>query len=99
MHLAIVMISSYRNVVALLRQDPELGRLGLGYFVIGVAYNFTEAAFKATDPVWFVFLLLAMAYPAVVVSRRSMSLVPSSAAGQTSTEGVIAEDLLARSWR
>lgn len=71
--LAVVLVSGYRHITALLRTSPDLGRLGLAYFIIGIAYNFTEAAFKATDPVWFVFLLMAMAYPRVVLPRPSIT--------------------------
>ena len=53
----LVMAWGYRNVVGSLRQDPELGRLKLVYFVVGVVYNLTEAAFRAMHPIWIVFLL------------------------------------------
>ena len=58
-----VMAWGYRNVVGFLRQDPELGRLKLAYFVIAVLYNLTEAAFRVMHPVWIVFLLAIIVVP------------------------------------
>ncbi|MCU1308151.1 MAG: hypothetical protein JWN45_2846 [Acidobacteriaceae bacterium] len=59
-----LMVSGYRNVLRLLDRDPDAGRLRLGYFVIAVTYNFTEAAIRSTDPVWITFLLATIALPA-----------------------------------
>lgn len=53
----LVMAWGYRNVAGSLRQDPELGRLKLVYFVVGVVYNLTEAALRAMHPMWIAFLL------------------------------------------
>jgi O-antigen ligase len=41
----------------------EFGRFRLGFLVAFVLYNWTEAAFKATHPVWFVFYIIAIDYP------------------------------------
>jgi hypothetical protein len=57
--LAILAIG-YQTVIAGLRRFPSIGGLMLAYFVIGVVYNFTEAAFfRMLTPVW-LFLLLAI---------------------------------------
>lgn len=58
-----LMVAAYRNVLRLLDRDPEAGRLRLGYFVIAVVYNFTEAGIRSTDLVWIAFLLAAIAVP------------------------------------
>jgi O-antigen ligase len=63
--LAVVIVAAYRNVAAVLRRDPEAGRLRLAFFVSAIAYNFTESAFKTMNPVWFIFLLAAIAVPKV----------------------------------
>jgi O-antigen ligase len=61
--LGLLIVWGYRNVVASLRRDAELGRLRLTYFVVAVLYNLTEAAFKVMHPVWIAFLLAAAVAP------------------------------------
>jgi O-antigen ligase len=61
--LAVVLVTSYRNIVKAYRRDPNAGGLRLAYFVTGVAYNFTESAIRIMHPVWIFFLLAAMAVP------------------------------------
>jgi O-antigen ligase len=58
---AIVLGTTYRNAIRLFRVDPETGSFVLAYFVVGIAYNFTEAAFKTMNLVWIAFMLAAMA--------------------------------------
>jgi O-antigen ligase len=58
--LSILMVTAYRNVLRLLDSDPRSGRLRLGFFVIAVVYNFTEAGIRSTDLVWIAFLLVAI---------------------------------------
>jgi exopolysaccharide production protein ExoQ len=41
----------------------DWGRFRLGFLVAVLFYNWTEAPFKAVDPVYFVFFLIAMDYP------------------------------------
>lgn len=53
----IVLAATYRNAVRLYRLDPETGGLVLAYFVAGMAYNFTEAAFKTMNLVWIALML------------------------------------------
>ena len=61
--LALVIVTGYRNVVAAFRRDPGPARLMLAYFVVAMAYNFTEGAFKFRNPVWISFLLAIMYIP------------------------------------
>ena len=42
----------------------DFGRFRLGFVAAFVLYNWTEAAFKALHPVWFVFYIIAIDYPA-----------------------------------
>jgi hypothetical protein len=74
--------TGYRNIQRLLERAPALGRLRLGYFVIALIYNFTEAGFRSTDLIWFVFVLsimwppLKVVVPAVAERRRRKKLIP-----------------------
>jgi exopolysaccharide production protein ExoQ len=58
--LMILFVTGYRNVLATLRQNRQLGSLCLAFFTITLTYNFTEAAIRELNPVWF-FFLVAMA--------------------------------------
>jgi O-antigen ligase len=66
---AIVLITGYRNVIRAFRRDPDLGSLGVAYFVVAVAYNFTESATKAFNPVWITFLMSIVALPSEPISE------------------------------
>jgi exopolysaccharide production protein ExoQ len=61
--LAVVIVTGYRNVVAMFKWDPESARLRLGFIVAGLTYNFTEAAVHTQCLVWIAFLLAAMKLP------------------------------------
>lgn len=61
--LAGLFLAAYRNVLRVLDREPEVGRLHLGFFVIAVIYNFTEAGIRSSDLVWIAFLLAAIALP------------------------------------
>lgn len=65
-----LMVTGYRNILRMLDRDPEAGRLRLGYFVIAVVYNFTEAGIRSTDLVWIAFLFAIIALPASVPKKR-----------------------------
>ncbi|HEY6770508.1 MAG TPA: O-antigen ligase family protein [Candidatus Sulfotelmatobacter sp.] len=69
--LAGLLWTGYRNVLQLLSRDPEAGRLRLGYFVMAVIYNFTEAGIRTTDLVWIAFILAIFALPTPRVARTS----------------------------
>jgi exopolysaccharide production protein ExoQ len=66
----------YRNIVALLRQDPEAGRIRLAYFLVGVAYNLTEAAIHTQSMVWIFSLLSMMALPYAAERKAITRRVP-----------------------
>jgi len=55
--LAVILVTGYRSIVRLLNREPEAARLCLAYFLVGVAYNFTEAAIRTTGLVWIAFAL------------------------------------------
>jgi exopolysaccharide production protein ExoQ len=62
--LAVVIATGYRTVLAAFRRKLPTGNLVLAYFVVGVVYNFTEAAFfRMMTPVWILFLLAITRVP------------------------------------
>ena len=66
--LALVIATGYRNVVRTLRRNPDLGRIMLAYFTVGVIYSLTEAGFRMLSVSWIFFLLAINA-----VSRSDIS--------------------------
>ncbi len=62
--LAIILAIGYQTVMTGLRRSPSTGGLMLAYFVVGIVYNFTEAAFfRILTPAWFVLLLAITKVP------------------------------------
>ena len=59
----VVVVAGYRNIIALYRRDPSLGRIKLSFFVATVAFNFTETAIRVLHPLWVIILLTALAVP------------------------------------
>ena len=65
--LAVILAIGYHKVMTDLSRRPSTGKLMLAYFVIGVVFNFTEAAFfRISAPVWFALLLAITKVPIVV---------------------------------
>jgi exopolysaccharide production protein ExoQ len=60
---AIVVVSGYRTVSKAFRRNAEEGTLRLAYFVVVVAYNFTESAFGPLNVIWIFFLLATFSVP------------------------------------
>jgi O-antigen ligase len=58
-----VIIAAFRKASLALARGDEFGRFRLGFLIGVVVYNWTEAGFRGLDPVWFVFFIIAMAYP------------------------------------
>jgi exopolysaccharide production protein ExoQ len=67
--LALVAINGYRNILQMLRSDPVGAKLRLAYFVVAIAYNLTESAFRTLHPVWQAFLLAVIVLPRSSVKR------------------------------
>lgn len=61
--LALLLWTGYRNVLNLLESDPSGGRLRLGFFIIVVVYNFTEAGIRTSDLIWIALILVMIALP------------------------------------
>jgi O-antigen ligase len=71
--LAVVIVTGYRTVLAAFRQKLPTGNLVLAYFVVGVVYNFTEAAFfRMMAPAWILFLLAITRVPEAPKVRLSV---------------------------
>ena len=75
--LGIVIATGYRAVMRCLRQEPEIGCLKLAYFVVGMAYSFTEAGFRNLTPVWIAFLLAVVKIPTGQTSRAEPTPLPA----------------------
>jgi exopolysaccharide production protein ExoQ len=60
---AVVVVTGYRTVSSALRRNAEEGALRLAYFVVVVAYNFTESAFGPLNLIWIFFLLATFSVP------------------------------------
>lgn len=69
--LSALIIATYRNVLRMLRREPERGELSLACFVVEIIYSFTEAGFRLLNTVWFFFLLAAVAIPESRASETS----------------------------
>ncbi|HLW53546.1 MAG TPA: hypothetical protein VKW06_11955 [Candidatus Angelobacter sp.] len=55
--LAMVLVTGYRNAFAAWRRNPGLGNINLAFFLVGIVYNFSEAAFfRMMTPTWIFFL-------------------------------------------
>jgi exopolysaccharide production protein ExoQ len=61
--LALLLFTGYRNALAAYRRDLKTGRLRLAFFVVAVAYNFTESAIRIMHPIWVIFLFATLAVP------------------------------------
>lgn len=61
--LGTLILTGYRNVLAVFRRDPHAGRIRLAFFTAGVIYSLTEAGFRMMSPIWIGFLLAIAAVP------------------------------------
>jgi exopolysaccharide production protein ExoQ len=62
--LVMVLASGYRTVMAAVRHNLPLANLRLAFFLVGMAYNFTEAAFfRIQAPAWMFFLFAITCVP------------------------------------
>lgn len=68
--LAGLIVSGYRNALAVFRRDRHAGRLQLAFFTAGVIYSITEAGFRMMCPMWIGFLLSIVAIPPSVSKKK-----------------------------
>lgn len=72
--LAVVIVKGYRTTVTACCRNLPASDLMLAYFIVGMVYNFTEAAFfRMMTPVW-LFFLLAIASVSEFPRRRIRAL-------------------------
>jgi O-antigen ligase len=64
-----LLLTGYRKTFKALRHDAEAGGIRLAYFIVAVAYNFTESAVRMMHPVWIFFILATLAVPAPVTQE------------------------------
>jgi len=72
--LGAIIVTGYRNAIAMLRWNPDAGRIRIAFITIGLVYNVTEAGFRMMTLTWFVFLLSAVVIPAVGMEQASSEL-------------------------
>ncbi len=60
--LVLLLISAIRRANAQLAEGSSLAKLGFALILINVVYNFTEASFDKTSPLWFAFLMVMTQY-------------------------------------
>jgi exopolysaccharide production protein ExoQ len=58
-----LIVSAFLKGSRSLLYNFEFGRFRMGFLAAFVLYNWTEAAFKALHPMWFVFYIIAIDYP------------------------------------
>src|SRR5438067_5282499 len=56
-------VATFWKIRRELFRNFEWGRYRLGFLAAVVLYNWTEAAFRTLNPIWFAFYLIAMDYP------------------------------------
>jgi len=56
-------VATFWKIRLELFRNFEWGRCRLGFLTAVILYNWTEAAFKTVNPIWFFFFLIAMDYP------------------------------------
>ena len=75
--LSALLITGYRRIIPDVRAQVQAGSLRLAYFIVAVAYNFSEGGFKMMSPVWFVFLLAIAVTPKPVVAESPIRRFPA----------------------
>jgi len=68
--LAGLIVTGYRRIVPAVRRQTQAGSLRLAYFIVTIAYNFTEAGFKMMHPIWIVFLVSIAVVPRTPILQR-----------------------------
>ena len=81
--IATLLITGYRNILANMRSDPNLGRLKLAFFAAAVIYNYTEAGFRMLDPIWIILLTAIMVAPTMPFRASKARLTGSTGPEQS----------------
>ena len=67
-------VATFWKIRLELFRNFEWGRYRLGFLAAVILYNWTEAAFKTINPLWFVFYLIAMDYPRIRLTTAQASV-------------------------
>ena len=67
-------VATFWKIRLELFRNFEWGRYRLGFLAAVIVYNWTEAAFKTLNPVWFAFYLIAMDYPRTYLTVAESSV-------------------------
>jgi exopolysaccharide production protein ExoQ len=87
--LAVVILWGYHKVIGAWRQNLPASNLMLGYFLVGVVSNLTEAAFfRMMIPLW-LFFLMAITRPQDVRKQRSVEPTTSNVLSYQPTEPML----------
>jgi len=77
--LGVLLITTYRAVIAKFRRDPEWGGLLLAYFIGAVLFSLTEAGFRMLSVSW-TFLIFARFAATQQIPRASKVILPADPA-------------------
>jgi O-antigen ligase len=67
-------VATFWKIRIELFRNFEWGRYRLGFLAALVLYNWTEAAFKTLNPLWFAFYLIATDYPRILLATAQSSV-------------------------
>ena len=67
-------VATFWKIRLELFRNFEMARYRLGFLVAIMLYNWTEAAFKTVNPIWFVFYLIALDYPRAYFTTAGSSV-------------------------
>jgi len=67
-------LAGYRNAVAMLRWNPDAGRIRMAFIAVALVYNVTEAGFRMMTLTWFFLLLSAFVIPEAGLETASSAL-------------------------
>jgi exopolysaccharide production protein ExoQ len=84
-----LLVAAFWKIRLELFRNFEWGRYRLGFLAAVILFNWTEAAFKTYNPVWFVFYIIAMEYPRALLTIEQPAL--GIAASEESREFAYAE--------
>ncbi|MGD0907696.1 MAG: O-antigen ligase family protein [Candidatus Acidiferrales bacterium] len=77
--LAAIIFAGYRNALALLRSNPEAGRIRMTFIAVALVYNVTEAGFRMMTLTWIFLLLSATVVPGLAMETASDTLPEDTA--------------------
>lgn len=90
-------LAGYRNVVGMLKTNPDAGRLRLAFLVVGLAYNMTESAVRTMDLMWLAFLIALISMPKASAPQEPFRNLALTTGGQAKSLNAVEEEIPA--WR